>query len=157
MVRAAKSLKRRAVEMDFDQLRLDFLSAGVKTKPIYPYGCIKYNQPFFSTVQKSRTTTKIIGPNDELTTFIKQTIIIGLKLLRALVLIPAVNFVELKSISTIITTCLPERSRDNVALTSTILWWKFSKNLTRSNRRTNMFRPSQAAQKMGYEIPALKK
>ena len=156
MVRAAKKLKRRAVELDFDQLRLDFISAGVKTTPIYPYGCHKNDQPFYSTIQKSRITSKIIGPNTELTTFIEETIIIGLKLLRALVLNPEVNFIELKSISTIITTYLPERSRDNEELTSTIMWGKFTRNLTRSNRRTSMFRLTQAAQVMGNEIPALK-
>jgi hypothetical protein len=48
-------------------------------------------------------------------------------------------------------------SRENEELLTTPLWSKFTRNLTRSNRRTSMYRLTLAAQQMGNEIPALSK
>ena len=157
MVKAAKSLKRRAVEIEFNQLRLDFISAGIQKRPIYPYGCIKNEQPFFSNLRKNKTKSKIIGPNDEITTFIIKTINKGVTLMRTLILSDEMNFLEVKSLTNIIVNYLPEFSRDNEEMITTPLWSKFSRNLSRSNRRTSMYRLTLAAQEMGNEIPALAK
>ena len=157
MVRAAKALKKRAVEVEFNQLRLNYLSADIKKKPIYPYGCIKNEQPFFSNLRKNGTKPKIIGPEDEMTTFIIKTINKGVTLMRTLILSDEMNFLEVKSLTNIIVTYLPEMSRDNEELLTTPLWSKFSRNLSRSNRRTSMYRLTIAAQEMGNEIPSLAK
>ena len=157
MAKAAKALKRRAVEVEFNQLRLDFLSAGIKNKPIYPYGCLKNEQPFFSNLRKNKTVSKTIGPDDEMTAFLITTINKGVTLMRTLILHEEMNFLEVKSVTNIITTYLPERSRQNSELKTTPLWGKFARNLSRSNRRTSMYRLSMAAQEMGNELPALAK
>ena len=79
----------------------------------------------------------------------------GLTLLKSIILETDLNFQELKSLSTIILVYLPEYSRDLKELKSYKTWNSFARNLTRSNRRTTMYRLALAAQDMGNELPSL--
>jgi hypothetical protein len=156
MVRAAKSIKREALAIDFGQQKLDFNFNATCKHPVHPYGRLAYKQPFYPFLQSSKIKPKIIGNDEEITKFLVKTIKKGLRLIRSLVLDPSVDYLELKAVASIITTYLPERSRDQKTLSCHKSWNSFTRNLTRSIRRTTMFRLSVAAQEMGVEIPALK-
>jgi hypothetical protein len=155
MVKAAKTYKRLARSTDIKQPELDFMCAANCRHPIFPYGKLKLNQPFYPTLQRSKVSKKIIGNEDEITVVILETIKKGLFMMRSLIFETEINFLEIKAITTIITTYLPERSRDQKTLKCYKLWNSFSRNLSRSNRRTSLYRLSLAAQEMGNEIPEL--
>jgi hypothetical protein len=155
MVKAAKAHTKRAIAISYNQRELNFQSARSSKHPIFPYGDFTINQPFFPKLQKQEIATRIIGNNEEVTEFILETINKGLVLLRALILKSDTQLLELKSVTAIITTYLPENSRDQNPLKCYPLWNSFSRNLSRSIRRTSMYRLSMAAQEMGNELPQL--
>ena len=86
---------------------------------------------------------------------ILSTIKKGITLLAKVILNNNLHYLELKSISSIIITYLPTESRTQEEIESYALWIKFNRFLSRSNRRTSIYRLSLAAQKMGREFPKL--
>jgi hypothetical protein len=156
MVKAAKAHTKRALALNFSQAELNFKCAKSCKHPIFPYGKVALAQPFYSTLQRTNTAEKTIGNTIEVSEVLLATIKLGLKLLKHIILTPELNLLELKSVTAIVTTYLPERSSDQKVLKSYALWNSFTRNLSRSNRRTTFFRLSVATQMMGNEIPELK-
>jgi hypothetical protein len=156
MVKAAKTHKRRACAIDFKQSELSFNCASPCKHPVFPFGKIKTNQPFYPFLQRSDVKEKTIGNTEEVTKMITSTIRKGLILLKAIIKYHDFNLLELKSVTAIITTYLPDKSRDLKVLRCHRLWGSFSRNLSRSIRRTSLYRLSLAVHEMGNEIPFLK-
>jgi hypothetical protein len=152
MVKAKKSYKKVAVMRALSQSELDF-APKTKIKPAYPYGKPSLEQEFYPRLMRENVTPKNIGSSIEIEDFIVGTIKKGLKLFAKIVLNNNLNYLELKAITTIIITYLPNQDRNQIDLESTVLWSKFNRFLTRSNRRTSMYRLTLACQKMGREIP----
>jgi hypothetical protein len=152
MTRAKKSVKQTAVMRGLSQSELDF-AKKIKSNPVFPYGKPSLEQKFFPRLMRNNVTPKKIGNNEEMEEFIVGTIRKGLKLFAKIILNNNLNFVELKALTTIITSYLPNKCRDQRELESTKYWSKFNRFLSRSNRRTSMFRLTNACQEMGREIP----
>ena len=93
MVKAAKTHKRLPLGINTNQPELDFMCAAKCRHPIFPYGKLKYNQPFYPTLQRSKTSHNIIGNNDEVTEMILETIKKGLFMMRAILFDTEINLI----------------------------------------------------------------
>jgi hypothetical protein len=151
MVKAKKTHKRIAVMRGYSQSEIDFAPI-IKKHPIYPYGKPSLEQKFYPKLMREAKTPKQIGQNDEMESFILSTIRKGLRLLSKIILNNNLNYVELKAIAGIITAYMPANDRNLNELESPKLWSKFIRFLSRSNRRTSMYRLTQACQKLGNEM-----
>jgi hypothetical protein len=153
MTKTRKSgTKRIAIMRDSSQLELSF-APKIKITPIFPYGKPSLEQKFYPKLMRDKVLPKKVGKDDEMEDFIVGTIRKGLRLFAKIILNNNLNYVEIKALTTIIINYLPNKCRNSNEMESTQLWSKFNRFLTRSNRRTSMFRLANACQKMGRELP----